>query len=83
MILEREISLEVTNASLKQQFKELQEKLKNMTNIQTVESAEIEKVLGEKSQQIVELTVRNTESKTKVKNRKEEKTTGNENCEGT
>lgn len=80
-ILEREISLEVTNATLKQQHKELQEKLESMANTQTVELAKIEKVLGEKLQQIVELTARNTELEKEVK-KKEEKSTGRENCEG-
>ena len=80
-ILEREISLEVTNSSLKQQHKELQEKLENVINTQTAELAKIEKVLGEKSQQIVELTARNTELEREVK-KKEEITTGHENCKG-
>lgn len=81
-ILEREISLEMTNSSLKQQHKELQEKLENMINTHTAELAEIEKVLGEKSQQIVELTARNTELEREV-TKEEEISTGHENCQGT
>lgn len=73
--------MEVTNSSLKQQHKELQEKLENVINTQTAELAKIEKVLGEKSQQIVELTARNTELQREVK-KKEEITTGHENCKG-
>ena len=53
-----------------------------MINTHTAELAEIERVLGEKSQQIVELTARNTELKREAKN-KEEITKGHENCKGT
>ena len=81
-ILEREISLEMTNSSLKQQHKELQEKLENMINTHTAELAEIEKVLGEKSQQIVELTARNTELEREV-TKEEEISTRHENYGGT
>jgi len=70
------------NTSLKQQHKELQEKLENLTNTQTVELADIEQVLREKSQQIVELIAVNTELENEVK-KKDEITTGHENCEGT
>ena len=77
-ILEREISLEMTNSSLKQQHKELQEKLENMINTHTAELAEIEKALGEKSQQIVELTARNTRLEREV-TKEEEISTGQEN----
>ena len=82
LILEREISLEVMNASLKQQHKQLQEKLEHLTNTQTAELADTEKVLGEKSQQIVQLTARSMELEKEVE-KKEEITTGRENCEGT
>ena len=81
-ILEREISLKVMNSSLKQQNKELQEKLENVINKQTAGLAKIQKVLGKKSQQIVELTARNMELVREVK-KKEEITTGHENCKGT
>ena len=70
------------NTSLKQQHKELQEKLENLTNTQTVELADIEQVLREKSQQIVELIAVNTELENEVK-KKDETTTGHEKCEGT
>lgn len=82
LISERDMSLEVTNASLKQQLTELQEKLENMTNTQIAERAEIEKVLEEKSQQIAELNARNTELEKEVK-KKEQITTKFENCKGT
>lgn len=81
LIPERDMSLEVTNASLKQQLTELQEKLENMTNTQIAERAEIEKVLEEKSQQIAELNARNTELEKEVK-KKEQITTKFENCKG-
>ena len=81
-ILEREISLKMMNSSLKQQNKELQEKLENVINKQTAGLAKIQKVLGKKSQQIVELTARNMELVREVK-KKEEITTGHENCKGT
>ena len=72
----------MTNASLKQQFEELQEKLETTTNAQTVELAEIKKVLEEKSQQIAELTAANTELEKEFK-QNEEITMGSENCKGT
>ena len=72
----------MTNSSLKQQHKELQEKLENMINTHTAELAEIEKVLGEKSQQIVELTARNTELEREV-TKEEEISTRHENYGGT
>ena len=75
LISERKISLEVTNASLKQQFEELQEKLETLTNAQTEELAEIKEVLEEKSQQIAKLE--------KEVKQKEEITMGSENCKGT
>lgn len=81
LISECDMSLEVTNASLKQQLTELQEKLENMTNTQIAERAEIEKVLEEKSQQIAELNARNTELEKEVK-KKEQITTKFENCKG-
>lgn len=81
LISERDMNLEVTNASLKQQLTELQEKLENMTNTQIAERAEIEKVLEEKSQQIAELNARNTELEKEVK-KKEQITTKFENCKG-
>lgn len=81
LISERDMSLEVTNASLKQQLTELQEKLENMTNTQIAERAEIEKVLEEKSQQIAELNARNTELEKEVK-KKEQITTKFESCKG-
>ena len=81
-ILEREISLKLMNSSLKQQNKELQEKLENVINKQTAGLAKIQKVLGKKSQQIVELTARNMELVREVQ-KKEEITTGHENCKGT
>ena len=82
MLSEREISLEVKNASLKEQLKELQGKLQNMTNTHIAERTEIEWALEEKLKQIVELNVRNTELEKEIK-KKEEITTKFENCKGT
>lgn len=80
---EREISFEVTNATLKQQLQELQEKLENgVTNTQSgAERAEIEMALKETSQQISEFTARSAEFKKEVK-KTEEIITGRENCKG-
>lgn len=78
---EREISFEVTNATLKQQLQELQEKLENgVTNTQSgAERAEIEMAL--KEQQISEFTARSAEFEEEVKKTKKI-ITGRENCKG-
>ena len=72
--------------SLRDQLKELQEKLDDIVNTQTAEKAAIDKLLNEqKSQQIVELTcqlsARNVELETEVKE-KERLTTALENSKG-
>jgi len=71
--LEREISFEVKNATLKQQLQELQEKLDDTTNTQsTAERAAIDKLLStEKSQQTAkiscQLSTRNVELEREIK----------------
>lgn len=73
----------MTNATLKQQLQELQEKLENgVTNTQSgAGRAEIEMALKETSQQISEFTARSTEFEKEVKKTKEI-ITGRENCKG-
>ena len=57
IISEREMHLEVTNTSLQQQIKELQEKLDSLTTTQEAQRAEFyDKVFADKSQEITELS---------------------------
>lgn len=85
-ISEREKEFNEINSSLKDELKELKEKLDDITNLQTEERAAVDKALTtEKSQQIVELScqlrARNVELERGI-NEKESITTALENSKG-
>lgn len=85
-ISEREKEFNEINSSLKDELKELKEKLDDITNLQTEERAAVDKALTtEKSQEIVELScqlsARNAELEREI-NEKESITTALENSKG-
>ena len=61
------MGLEEMNSSLKQQLKELKERLDDMTNTQETKRAVMKKALADKSQQVIKLSARNAELEKEIK----------------